>query len=170
MVGFRANEQEPLFLPRQVRRMKSKKEVREHEVAFCADVKSWADALFARHSDWPFSDAKIFFEVPERRERFCTVPGLRERSGERKQVPVLLPDVDCVVGNPPYVRQEHIPKRSQLKRQKDETKHSYEARPAQDHQRAHAGPVQATLAGTQAFRTKRPALLFLAGRRKLAQG
>jgi len=33
--------------------------VRENEVAFCGDVKSWADALFATRDDWPFSHAKI---------------------------------------------------------------------------------------------------------------
>ncbi len=36
-----------------------RKQIREHEVAFCGDVKSWLDALFAAHSDWPFSHAKI---------------------------------------------------------------------------------------------------------------
>ncbi len=39
--------------------MNKNKEVREHEVAFCGDVKSWADALFATHQEWPFSHAKI---------------------------------------------------------------------------------------------------------------
>ena len=34
-------------------------EVRENEVAFCADVKSWADALFSSRPAWPFSHAKI---------------------------------------------------------------------------------------------------------------
>jgi hypothetical protein len=34
-------------------------EVRENEVAFCADVKSWADALFSSRPDWPFTHAKI---------------------------------------------------------------------------------------------------------------
>ena len=34
-------------------------EVRENEVAFCADVKSWADALFVSRPDWPFTHAKI---------------------------------------------------------------------------------------------------------------
>lgn len=39
--------------------MKEPREVREHEVAFCADVKSWADALFTAHPEWPFTHAKI---------------------------------------------------------------------------------------------------------------
>ena len=32
---------------------------REHEVSFCAEVKSWADALFAQHPEWPFGGAHI---------------------------------------------------------------------------------------------------------------
>jgi hypothetical protein len=43
-------------------------------------------------------------------------------------IAVPLPDVDAVIGNPPYVRQEGIPKESELKRQKGETKEAYEAR------------------------------------------
>ena len=35
------------------------KKIRENEVAFCADVKSWADALFVQHPEWPFEHAKI---------------------------------------------------------------------------------------------------------------
>jgi hypothetical protein len=34
-------------------------DVRKYEVSFCADVKSWADALFAEHPDWPFLEAEI---------------------------------------------------------------------------------------------------------------
>ena len=33
--------------------------VRIHEVAFCGDVKSWSDALFHEHQDWPFAKAAI---------------------------------------------------------------------------------------------------------------
>jgi hypothetical protein len=39
--------------------MTKKKDIRENEVAFCGEVKSWADALFSAHSQWPFSHAKI---------------------------------------------------------------------------------------------------------------
>ena len=39
--------------------MRNLHEARENEVAFCAEVKSWADALFASHPDWPFSRAEI---------------------------------------------------------------------------------------------------------------
>ncbi|MCI0694196.1 Eco57I restriction-modification methylase domain-containing protein, partial [candidate division KSB1 bacterium] len=41
---------------------------------------------------------------------------------------VPLPEVDAVIGNPPYVRQEHVPKRKELKRQKGETEEAYKAR------------------------------------------
>ncbi|MBI2927996.1 MAG: Eco57I restriction-modification methylase domain-containing protein, partial [Verrucomicrobia bacterium] len=55
-----------------------------------------------------------FFEVAAdvaKHKPFCLLPqGLR---GERKQGPVNLPPLDAVVGNPPYVRQELIPKRGQ---------------------------------------------------------
>jgi len=30
-----------------------------HEVEFCAQVKSWLDALFASHPEWPFDHAAI---------------------------------------------------------------------------------------------------------------
>src|SRR2546422_11144617 len=33
--------------------------IRLNEVSFCADVKSWADALFTTHPEWPFSRATI---------------------------------------------------------------------------------------------------------------
>ena len=88
--------------------------------------------LAARHiedeENYPYIARTNFFEVPERRDAFCSVPGLRDSTGEREKVPVPLPEVDAVIGNPPYVRQEHVPKRSELKRQKGETKDAYQAR------------------------------------------
>ncbi|MCX6993578.1 MAG: hypothetical protein NT011_10615 [Kiritimatiellaeota bacterium] len=39
--------------------MSTSSNIRENEVAFCGDIKSWADALFARHPEWPFSRAAI---------------------------------------------------------------------------------------------------------------
>lgn len=55
-----------------------------------------------------------FFEVAEdisKKKPFCHLPeGLQ---GERKPGPVFLPPLDAITGNPPYVRQELIPKRSQ---------------------------------------------------------
>jgi hypothetical protein len=43
--------------------------IREHEVAFCADIKSWAEALFAAHPEWPFSRAAIEQYGPTGRKR-----------------------------------------------------------------------------------------------------
>ncbi|MFH1970723.1 MAG: hypothetical protein ABIJ53_10450, partial [Verrucomicrobiota bacterium] len=39
--------------------MSTSSSIRENEVAFCGDIKSWADALFARHPEWPFSRAAM---------------------------------------------------------------------------------------------------------------
>lgn len=55
-----------------------------------------------------------FFEVAAsvvKTKPFCLLPqGLQ---GERKPSPIYLPPLDAVVGNPPYVRQELIPRRGQ---------------------------------------------------------
>jgi hypothetical protein len=55
-----------------------------------------------------------FFEVADdaaKKKPFCLLPqGLR---GERKPGPIYLPPLDAVMGNPPYVRQELIPKRGE---------------------------------------------------------
>jgi len=99
-------------------------------------------ALFAAHlatlnlaarrisdeENYPYIARNNFFEIPDRRDSFCVVPGLRNASGEKDKIIVPLPDVDAVIGNPPYVRQEYIPKRSELKKTKGETKEAYEAR------------------------------------------
>ncbi|MBI4023814.1 MAG: SAM-dependent DNA methyltransferase [Verrucomicrobia bacterium] len=88
--------------------------------------------LAARHiedeENYPYIARSNFFEVPGRREAFCVVPGLNLPSGGKDKSPVPLPDFDAVVGNPPYVRQEHILRRSELKRGKGETKESFDAR------------------------------------------
>jgi hypothetical protein len=88
--------------------------------------------LASRHiedeENYPYIARANFFEIPRRRDKFSVVPGLREAHGERDMIPVPLPDVDAVIGNPPYVRQEGIPKESELKRQKGETVEACEAR------------------------------------------
>ena len=33
--------------------------IRIHEITFCGDVKSWADAIFREHKEWPFAKAAI---------------------------------------------------------------------------------------------------------------
>jgi len=70
-----------------------------------------------------------FFAVAENPGEFCTVPGPRPKpEAERQRRAVPLPELDAVVGNPPYVRQEHIDKRSGLGKGKNETKASFESR------------------------------------------
>ena len=88
--------------------------------------------LASRHiedeENYPYIARANFFEIPDHRDKFSAVPGLREANGEKDMIAVPLSDVDAVIGNPPYVRQEGIPKESELKRQKGETKEAYEAR------------------------------------------
>jgi len=59
--------------------------------------------------NYPRIARRNFFEVRAKKS-FCELPqGLR---GEKKRVPIYLPSLDAVVGNPPYVRQELIPRRN----------------------------------------------------------
>jgi len=64
--------------------------------------------------NYPRIRRRNFFEVADdvaKKKPFCFLPqGLR---GERKPGPIDLPQLHAVVGNPPYVRQELIPKRGQ---------------------------------------------------------
>ena len=88
--------------------------------------------LASRHiedeENYPYIARANFFEIPSRRDKFCVVPGLRSANGKKDEIPVPLPDVDSVIGNPPYVRQEGIQKAVELTRQKGETRQAYEAR------------------------------------------
>ncbi len=88
--------------------------------------------LASRHigdeENYPYIARGNFFELVEQRDRFCFVPGSQLPNGEKERIPILLPAVDAVVGNPPYVRQEHIPKRSELSRQKGESKEAHNVR------------------------------------------
>ena len=68
-----------------------------------------------------------FFEAAEAPERFCSIPGDR-RGDTRLLRPVPLVELDAVVGNPPYVRQEAIDKRSELTRARGETERAFESR------------------------------------------
>ncbi len=59
--------------------------------------------------NYPRIARRNFFEVRDKKP-FCHLPqGLR---GERKLAPIALPTLNAVVGNPPYVRQELIPRRN----------------------------------------------------------
>jgi hypothetical protein len=58
--------------------------------------------------NYPRIARRNFFEVRAGKP-FCDLPrGLR---GERTRVPIALPPINAVIGNPPYVRQELIPRR-----------------------------------------------------------
>jgi hypothetical protein len=58
--------------------------------------------------NYPRIARRNFFEVRAGKP-FCELPqGLR---GERTRVPIALPPINAVIGNPPYVRQELIPRR-----------------------------------------------------------
>ena len=59
--------------------------------------------------NYPRIARRNFFEV-RAKNMFCELPqGLR---GERKRMPIFLPALNAIVGNPPYVRQELIPRRN----------------------------------------------------------
>jgi len=60
--------------------------------------------------NYPRIARKNFFEI-KKDKPFCVLPG--GLSGERTKEPIKVPAVDAVVGNPPYVRQESIPRRGQ---------------------------------------------------------
>ena len=63
-------------------------QVRLHEVAFCADVKSWMEALFAQHPDWPFSRVAIEeYGVGSQKRQDIRV------YGSRGQTPILCGEV-----------------------------------------------------------------------------
>ena len=92
-------------------------------------------ALFAAHlatlnlasrkihweANYPQIARRNFFEV-EAGEPFCNIPGPRIRGSERSIHAVMMPELDAVVGNPPYVRQELIPRRSDRHAPRKQTK------------------------------------------------
>ncbi len=82
---------------------------------------------FEDEDNYPLIRRGNFFEVIEKPDEFCTVP-VRQLGGRKKQWPVPLPPLDAIVGNPPYVRQELIPKESSIKKGKGETAKSFESR------------------------------------------
>lgn len=65
--------------------------------------------------NYPRVVRKNFFTVDSKKP-FCEIPGVfRDTRGHREKKQVFLPELDAVVGNPPYVRQEHIPNASETK-------------------------------------------------------
>jgi len=87
--------------------------------------------LASRHiedeENYPLIRRGNFFEVIEKPEEFCRIP-MRRPDGGKKLWPVALPMLDAVVGNPPYVRQELIPRLSTIKRGRGEKDPSFESR------------------------------------------
>jgi hypothetical protein len=100
-------------------------------------------ALFAAHlatlnlaarqigdeENYPYIARANFFEVIEHRDSFYRVPaGIRNADGTRDHRDVPLPCMDAIIGNPPYVRQEAIEKRTDLKRRKNESREAFASR------------------------------------------
>lgn len=77
--------------------------------------------------NYPLIRRGNFFEVIEKPEEFCRIP-MRKPDGSKKNWPVALPILDAVVGNPPYIRQELIPRLATIKRGRGETDQSFESR------------------------------------------
>jgi hypothetical protein len=77
--------------------------------------------------NYPRVARKNFFVVAPDKP-FCEVPGVfRDRRGKRETENIPLPALNAIVGNPPYVRQEDIPKASERSVIRDQTKeHLYE--------------------------------------------
>ena len=69
-----------------------------------------------------------FFEVAQTPREFCTTPGPRDNVHNRIPRAVALDELDAVIGNPPYVRQELIEKRSELRKGRDESKGDFARR------------------------------------------
>ncbi len=81
-------------------------------------------------ANYPLIARKNFFEVqPEK--AFCAIPGPRTEGRLRSEIGVELSPLDAIVGNPPYVRQELIPRKSAVKFTKGERPEQYQSRLAQ---------------------------------------
>lgn len=91
--------------------------------------------LASRHiedeANYPCIARGNYFEVAENPASFCVIPcrpPTADPAAKRVRTPVELPELDAVIGNPPYVRQELIAKKAQIKKAKGEDRHSYESR------------------------------------------
>ncbi len=77
----------------------------------------------SNRENYPRIARKNFFLVRRDSRNFCVLPkATRDASGEREKETIELPELDSIVGNPPYVRQELIPKRSETGVIDDQTK------------------------------------------------
>lgn len=89
--------------------------------------------LAARHisdeENFPLIRRGNFFEVAEYPDRFCFIPGARTKPKAKRPLrSVAMNELDAIVGNPPYVRQELIIKRAGVKKDKGETRDAFESR------------------------------------------
>jgi hypothetical protein len=73
--------------------------------------------------NYPRIARKNFFLVRRDSRAFCVLPkATRDSSGQRERETIELPELDSIVGNPPYVRQELIPRQDQKGVIADQTK------------------------------------------------
>ena len=81
-----------------------------------------AARFIANEENYPRIVRKNFFTVAPGKT-FCEIPSVfRDRRGKREIEKIPLSVLDAVVGNPPYVRHEHIPKASEKGAIRDQTK------------------------------------------------
>src|SRR5271157_2537471 len=72
-----------------------------------------AARFIANEENYPRIVRRNFFTVAPGKT-FCEIPSVfRDRRGKREIEKIAMPVLDAVVGNPPYVRHEHIPKASE---------------------------------------------------------
>jgi hypothetical protein len=68
----------------------------------------------SNEENYPRIARKNFFRIRRDAPQFCILPkATRDASGQRERETIELPELDAIVGNPPYVRQELIPKRKE---------------------------------------------------------
>ncbi|MBZ5672075.1 MAG: N-6 DNA methylase [Acidobacteriia bacterium] len=86
-----------------------------------------AARYIANEENYPRIVRKNFFTVAPDKP-FCQIPtAIRDRHGNREVEEIALPSLDAVVGNPPYVRYQDIPKAGEKGVIRDQTKeHLYE--------------------------------------------
>ncbi|MGH9396963.1 MAG: HsdM family class I SAM-dependent methyltransferase, partial [Terriglobia bacterium] len=76
----------------------------------------------SNEENYPRIARKNFFTVAPDKP-FCELPkATRDKSGHREKEQIALPILDAIVGNPPYVRHEEVPKTSEKGAIKDQTK------------------------------------------------
>lgn len=68
----------------------------------------------SNEENYPRIARKNFFQVSKTSPQFCVLPkASRDSSGQRERETIDLPELDSIVGNPPYVRQELIPRKDE---------------------------------------------------------